>query len=102
MTVDQIEAQMKANVLNFVGLGALVKFDLGGGSSLFIDGRTTPPTISRDGGTPDTTLTISPDNLAKLADGKLAPTLAFMTGKLKVSGSMGIALNQPRMGQASP
>lgn len=97
MTVDQIEAQMKANALNFVGLGALVKFELGSGSTLYIDGRTTPPTISREGGTPDTTLTISPENLAKLADGKLAPTLAFMTGKLKVSGSMGIALKLANM-----
>ena len=33
----------------------------------------------------------------KLAEGKLAPTLAFMTGKLKVSGNMGIALKLANM-----
>ncbi|OYQ33578.1 sterol carrier protein [Niveispirillum lacus] len=97
MTIDQIEAQMKARALNFVGLGALVKFDLGGGDVLFIDGRATPPTVGRQGAAPDTTLTISGDNLMKLADGKLAPTLAFMTGKLKVSGNMGIALKLANM-----
>ncbi|MFV3128418.1 SCP2 sterol-binding domain-containing protein [Niveispirillum sp. KHB5.9] len=97
MTIDQIEAQMKARAMNFVGLGALVKFDLGGGEALFIDGRKTPPTIAREGATPDTTLTISSDNLIKLAEGKLAPTLAFMTGKLKVSGNMGIAMKLSNM-----
>ena len=97
MTIDQIEAQMKARAMNFTGLGALVKFDLGGGDTLFIDGRATPPVVSRTGGAPDTTLTISGDNLVKLAEGKLAPTLAFMTGKLKVSGNMGIAMKLANM-----
>lgn len=97
MNIDQIEAQMKARALNFVGLGALVKFDLGGGDALFIDGRKTPPVVSRDGASPDTTLTISGENLAKLAEGKLAPTLAFMTGKLKVNGNMGIAMKLSNM-----
>lgn len=97
MTIDQIETQMKSRALNFVGLGALVKFDLGGGDMLFIDGRKTPPTIGREGTTPDTTLTISAENLVKLAEGKLAPTLAFMTGKLKVSGNMGIAMKLANM-----
>lgn len=97
MTIDQIEAQMKSRAMNFIGLGALVKFDLGSGQALFIDGRTTPPTIGREGTSPDTTLTISPENLVKLAEGKLAPTLAFMTGKLKVSGNMGIALKLANM-----
>lgn len=96
MNVDQIEAQMKSRALNFMGLGALVKFDFGN-DALFIDGRTTPPQVSRTGGTPDTTLTISPENLVKLADGKLAPTLAFMTGKLKVSGNMGVAMKLANM-----
>lgn len=97
MTLDQIEAQMKSRAINFTGLGALVKFDFGGGEALFIDGRSMPPAISRSGGPPDTTLTISAENLVKLAEGKLAPTLAFMTGKLKVSGNMGIALKLANM-----
>lgn len=96
MNVDQIESQMRGRAMDFVGLGALVKFDFGK-DALFIDGRTTPPSISRTGTAPDTTLTISPENLAKLAEGKLAPTLAFMTGKLKVSGNMGIAMKLANM-----
>ena len=31
-------------------------------------------------------------DLQKLIDGNLNPTLAYMTGKLKVEGSMGVAL----------
>lgn len=97
MNIDQIEAQMRARALNFTGLGALVKFDFGGGDALFINGRSTPPAVSRTGDAPDTTLTISPENLLKLAEGKLAPTLAFMTGKLKVSGNMGVAMKLANM-----
>lgn len=97
MTVEQVEAQMRARAMNFIGLGALVKFDFGGGEALFIDGRSTPPTISRNGDAPDTTLTISTENLVKLAEGKLAPTLAFMTGKLKVGGNMGVAMKLANM-----
>ncbi|WP_029014259.1 SCP2 sterol-binding domain-containing protein [Niveispirillum irakense] len=97
MTLDQVEAQMRARAINFTGLGALVKFDFGAGQALFINGRTTPPAISQEGDTPDTTLTISLENLVKLAEGKLAPTLAFMTGKLKVSGNMGVAMKLANM-----
>lgn len=97
MGIDQIETQMRSRAINFTGLNALVKFDFGGGEALFINGRSTPPAISRTGDTPDTTLTISPENLVKLAEGKLAPTLAFMTGKLKVSGNMGIAMKLANM-----
>jgi putative sterol carrier protein len=97
MGIDQIEAQLRARAINFMGLGAMVKFDFGGGDALFINGRSTPPTVSRTGDVPDTTLTISPENLVKLAEGKLAPTLAFMTGKLKVAGNMGVAMKLANM-----
>ena len=37
-------------------------------------------------------LTISPENFAKLISGKLDPVMAFTTGKLKVDGDVGKAL----------
>ncbi|MBA4494607.1 SCP2 sterol-binding domain-containing protein [Paenactinomyces guangxiensis] len=38
------------------------------------------------------TLQISDDNFSKLVEGKLSPTAAFMSGKLKVKGELGQAL----------
>jgi putative sterol carrier protein len=43
-------------------------------------------------GPADTTIHISEENLEKLISGSLDPTLAYMTGKLKVEGSLGVAM----------
>ena len=40
----------------------------------------------------DTTLVLSTASLQKMLDGALNPTLAYMTGSLKIEGSMGVAL----------
>lgn len=97
MSIDVIEQQLKANAMQFAGLNALVKFDFGPEGSLYIDGKSTPPTIDRTGGDPDTTLAISSDDLIKIREGQMAPTMAFMTGKLKVTGNMGIAMKLSSM-----
>ncbi|QJE73179.1 SCP2 sterol-binding domain-containing protein [Aerophototrophica crusticola] len=96
-TIDQVEAQMKARATSFAGLNAVVKFDFGSMGAIFVNGKTMPPSISQQGTDPDTTLAISLDDFIKLSEGKLAPTMAFMTGKLKVSGNMGVAMKLSSM-----
>ena len=41
---------------------------------------------------PNLTISMSGENFVELATGKLDGTMAFMTGKLKVKGDMGLAM----------
>ena len=43
-------------------------------------------------GKPDLTITVSDADFASMADGKLNAQAAFMSGKLKIKGNMGLAV----------
>jgi hypothetical protein len=86
------------------GFDHRVRFDLGTDGALILDARTRPPAVT-DAGSPDAppptevdaTLTVSAADLAALVDGTLSPTIAYMTGRLKVAGPLDIALKLGRM-----
>jgi putative sterol carrier protein len=92
MSLDQVEAKIRSRLTDLNGLGARVKFVVEGEGALLLDGKAFPPTLSREDGEADTTITMTEDNLMKLLDGQLNPTIAYTLGKLKVQGSMGYAL----------
>jgi putative sterol carrier protein len=91
MSVSEIESAFSSRLDAFSELGATVKFDFGD-DRLFVDGTQKPATISHDDKDADCTLTISPENLVAIQQGKLDATMAFMTGKLKVKGNTAIAM----------
>ncbi len=78
--------------MEFAGLNARVTFDFGGDRYLVIDAKSTSPAISHEAADADCTIRLMLDNLAKLMAGALSPTLAYTMGKLKIEGSMGVAL----------
>ena len=79
------------------GLAATLKFDCGDDGYVFIDGQSTPNTVSNDDRDADCTVGITLDNLAALIKGDLEPATGFMMGKLKVSGDMGVAMRLQRV-----
>jgi len=92
VSLESATAAIRAKAALAPKLGYRVTIDLGSDGIIYWDGTATPAVIGNDAGESDTTLTLSLDDLQKLIDGALNPTLAYMTGKLKVSGSMGVAL----------
>jgi len=73
--------------------GSTVRFDFGDGSAILVDGNESPPRATPDAETDaDCTITAEEDTFRELIEGELDPTAAFMTGKIKIDGSMGAAM----------
>lgn len=88
-----IEARLKAALANLAGLGAVVRFDLGADGIYTIDARGAQPLLSTDSEEEAAcTIRISTENLNKLIDGQLDPMLGYTFGKIKVAGSLGVAM----------
>jgi putative sterol carrier protein len=90
---ENLQDRLRATLPALARLGALVRFDLGRDGRPAIDARTAPARLDLDGDEPaDCTITITRDNLLKLMDGKLDPMLGYTLGKIRVAGSLGVAM----------
>jgi putative sterol carrier protein len=73
-------------------LNARVKFDFGADGTVFVDATRSPPNITNEDAESDVTLSCTIETFNALLDGTQDPNIAFMMGKLKVKGSMGLAM----------
>ncbi|MCF2442715.1 SCP2 sterol-binding domain-containing protein [Dyadobacter sp. CY345] len=73
------------------GLDATVKFKTDEGN-VFINSKVVPNTVSNEDLDADCTFEISTKNALKLLDGDLNAMMAYMMGKLKIDGDMGVAM----------
>lgn len=79
------------------GLNATLKFDCGADGVVYIDGKSTPNTVSNENAEADCSIGITVADLHAMLNGELEPTTGFMMGKLKVAGDMGVALRLQRV-----
>ncbi len=70
------------------GFDGVAKFVLTDEGAIMIDGSG----VRAGDEDADVTLTATPEVFRAILDGELNPTMAFMSGKLKVDGSMGMAM----------
>ena len=87
-TLQEITERMQGAVGTDSGLGKSLKFNLKGDGFIFIDGGS----VTNDDKPADLTITISKSDLEAMGQGKLDGMTAFMTGKLKIEGDMGVAM----------
>lgn len=73
------------------GLGKTVKIDLGDIGKIFIDGASSPNSVTNEDKPADATVSMTWDDFMALSAGQLDPMMAFMQGKLKIAGDMMIA-----------
>jgi len=91
--VQQIIDQMGTAIGDNSGLGGTLKFDFGGPGSVYVDGkssRTASAMATAKAPTPQ--ISVSLEDFEKMVKGELDGTSAFMQGKLRVAGDMGLAM----------
>ena len=97
MNLDACTQAIRGKVGADSGLDATLKFDCGDDGCIFIDGKSTPNSVSNANSEADCTVTITLDHLNAMLAGELDPATGFMGGKLKVAGDMSIAMKLQRV-----
>jgi putative sterol carrier protein len=93
MSIDDAEASLRGSLAAFSRLGKVVKFDCGPDGVIVIDARGGDATVSRDDvAGADCTLDVSAADLEQILAHELDPTAAFMNGRLRIKGDMGVAM----------
>ncbi|WP_050525900.1 SCP2 sterol-binding domain-containing protein [Pseudorhodobacter aquimaris] len=83
--IETAVIKLSEKVQSFDGVA---KFDIEGEGTIMID----EDGVRADDGEADVTLTASAEVFQAILEGEMNPTTAFMSGKLSVDGSMGMAM----------
>jgi len=92
MSLEELTKIVQDKVSAGPSLNHTAMFDLGADGVIFWDGTQTPPVVDNERRDAEMTMKLSSDLMVKMMDGGVNATVAYMTGKLKITGSMGIAL----------
>ena len=92
MSLESITKSLEARLNDFAGLNARVLFDLGEDGVISVDGTTNPPTLGHEAIEADCTIRFTAADMEMMMEGALNPMLAYTMGKLKVDGSLGVAM----------
>ncbi len=92
MSLESSTEALKSRVGEDSGLNATLKFDFGDDGKIFLDATKVPNEISNEDKEAQCTVQTSMEDFEAMMSGDLAPTTAFMSGKLQVDGDMGVAM----------
>ena len=92
MSLATVVDGLKQKIGEDCGLAATIKFDFGDQGKVVLDATQVPNLVSTTDTDTDCTMIISLENFLAMAEGSLDGASAFMSGRLKIQGDMGIAM----------
>lgn len=92
MAIEAITQSIREKMAVTGGLSARAKFNFGDEGVVFVDTSQNPPEISHEDKEADVELICTAETFQAILEGRQDPNIAFMMGKLKIKGSMGLAM----------
>lgn len=92
MSFESIKSRIEKKLGQAGAISGKFKFDFDDEGLLFVDATQNPAVLSEEDAEADVTLRTTVETFEAILDGTQDPTLAFMMGKLKVQGAMGLAM----------
>lgn len=90
-SIQEVTETITQKLVSAKPFGKKIKFSLDG-QILYLDGTTTPPSVSNDDNPSDVTISVSMDDFIKLMNKQMNAQMAFMSGKIKLQGDMMAAM----------
>lgn len=89
----RLEETLRQNPGKVAGVSGIIQFNFGNDSVYHVTAEGGAVTFSEGAASnPNVTFQMTPEVFAELLAGKVNPTVAFMTGRLKIQGDLGLAL----------
>lgn len=92
MSLEPLITKFQDKLKTHADFRAAVKFDLGADGIIHVDATKRPGVVKMGDGEAALTLTLTKDLLLGLLSGTKDPNVAYLTGKLKIKGPMGLAM----------
>ncbi len=97
MTIDETTQKVKELAAKKGGaIGSKIKFKLDEGI-IFLDDSVSPTVVTNEDATADCVIRMSSASFHKLLEGEMNAVAAYMMGKIKIDGDMGIAMKLSSM-----
>jgi putative sterol carrier protein len=97
MSLDSSTQNIRDRIGADSGIGATLTFDFGDEGRIFIDATAVPNRVDNSDSPAQCTIGVTLADFEAMLAGDLAPATAFMGGKLRVDGDMGVAMKLQSM-----
>lgn len=97
---EKIATDLIENPDKTAGMNVIYQFNItgDGGASYYVDLAADPPAVhAGTSDAPNCTINASDTDFIDIVSGKLNGQMAFMTGKLKIAGDMGLAMKLQKL-----